>query len=316
MAPRGDKLIARYKKTYGIPAEANITEQMILDHWNLEKKLTVELLESTPENRWETFDACYTRLYKELGWLNQFSGRADPQPPRKRFRGWLELIGPPPKSIYEIGSGQGGLISFLADNGYHCKGTEITRERGENLVPQSYANLSWGVSDGIHLDEFEPADTYDVVVSDQVIEHLHPDDLDSHLRSVRGILKSGGRYIFNTPNKYTGPHDVSQVFKCNEPVGMHLKEYTCRELSEAARRAGFVSVRYGFVPRRFRIFLMALGAGRFAGPDEAGALFLRIVVVVERVLGIVRVARVRRLCATLCCKAGVFCSTISLVGEK
>lgn len=316
MEPRGKKLIARYKKTYGIPAEANITEQMILDHWDLEKRLTCQLLRSTPENRWDTFEECYTRLYTELGWLNQFSGEADPKSPQERFGGWLELIGTPPKSVYEIGSGQGGLISFLALNGYRCKGTEITRERGEKLTSQQYPNLSWGISDGVHLDEFEPPEAYDIVVSDQVIEHIHPDDLDCHLRSVRSILKSGGRYVFNTPNKYTGPHDVSQVFKRSEPIGMHLKEYTCRELYEAATRAGFVSVRYGFVPRRFRIMLMALGARKLAGPDEAGVLFLRAATLVEGFLAIVRPPGLRRLCAKICCKVGVFSGTISLVGEK
>lgn len=316
MAPRGKKLIARYKQTYAIPPGANITEQMILDHWKLEKQLTAELLRSKPENRWETFDRCYTRLYAELPWLNQFSNQADPRSPQERFGGWLELIGPPPKAIYEIGSGQGGLISFLARNGYDCKGTEITRERGEKLLRSSYANLSWGVSDGVHLDRFEPIESYDVVVSDQVIEHMHPDDLGSHLRSARAILKEGGRYLFNTPSKYTGPHDVSRVFKRSGAEGMHLREYTCRELVEAGTSAGFTEIRYGFVPRRFRILLMALGRGRFAKPDAVGVVFLRTVFSIERFLDTLSAPGLRRLCASLACKVGVFSETISLVAQK
>lgn len=43
MEPRGLELITRYKRTYSIPAEAEITEQMILDHWELERKLTKDL---------------------------------------------------------------------------------------------------------------------------------------------------------------------------------------------------------------------------------------------------------------------------------
>ena len=135
MEPRGDKLIARYKKTYSIPAEANITERMILAHWNLEKQLTLELLQSKPENRWDAFDHCYTRLYTELEWLNQFSGESDRKSPQEKFGRWLELIGPPPKSIYEIGSGQGGLISFLALNGYECKGKRLLAHAGKNFCP-------------------------------------------------------------------------------------------------------------------------------------------------------------------------------------
>ncbi|VBA58117.1 hypothetical protein LAUMK191_04371 [Mycobacterium attenuatum] len=316
MEPRGNKLIARYKKTYRIPAEATITEQMILAHWNLEKQLTQELLESDPADRWATFDRCYTRLYAELDWLNQFSGEADFATPHEKFSGWLELIGEPPKTIYEIGSGQGGLISFLAGCGYDCRGTEITRERGKKLISESPAKLSWGISDGVHLDEFEPAETYDVVVSDQVVEHIHPGDLDTHLRSVRTILKRDGHYIFDTPSRYTGPHDVSRVFNCAAPEGMHLKEYTCRELVESVRRAGFVSARYGFVPRRFRMLLTVLGVRKFARSDEAGMLFLRIVLWAERFLEILPTPALRRSCGKALGKLGVFSETISLVAGK
>lgn len=318
MEPRGKKLIARYKRVYSIPIEANITERMILDHWNLEKQLTSELRQSNPESRWATFDSCYTRLYTELDWLNQFTDGADSRSPQERFGSWLELIGPPPKRIYEIGSGKGGLISFLADLGYDCRGTEITRVRGEKLLSESpmSTNLSWGISDGVHLDRFEPPETYDVVVSDQVIEHLHPDDLESHLRSVQAILRKGGRYIFNTPNSYTGPHDVSRVFNRGEAEGMHLKEYTCREMIEIASSAGFGFMRYGLIPRRFRIVLTALGAKKFANSDRANILFLRSVLFSERIFSILPPPIFRPLCVKLFCALGLFSSTISLVAEK
>ncbi|KZS62568.1 SAM-dependent methyltransferase [Mycobacterium ostraviense] len=316
MEPRGNKLISRYKKTYGIPAEVHITEQMILAHWDLEKELTAELRQSNPEDRWDTFDHCYTRLYAELEWLNQFAGKADPQTPHEKFGRWLDLIGQPPKSIYEIGSGQGGLISYLAAGGYDCRGTEITCERGQQLIPESCANLSWGISDGVHLDAFEPPESYDVVVSDQVIEHIHPDDLDNHLRSVRTILKTGGKYIFNTPHRYTGPHDISRVFKCGEAAGMHLKEYTCRELVEAAERAGYRSTHFGFVPRRFRMMLTAFGVKRFAGPDATESLFLRTELLAEKFLRVLRAAALRHGCGKVFSKFGVFSETLSIVAEK
>ncbi|OOK80019.1 methyltransferase domain protein [Mycobacterium kansasii] len=168
----------------------------------------------------------------------------------------------------------------------------------------------------MHLDAFEPPETYDIVVSDQVIEHIHPDDLDSHLRSVRTILKGGGKYIFNTPHRYTGPHDVSRVFKCGEAAGMHLKEYTCRELVDAAQRAGYRSIRYGFVPRRFRLMLTASGVNRFAGPDAAGILFLRAEFLAERFLRVLSAPAVRRGCGKMLSAFGVFSETLSLVAEK
>lgn len=40
---------------------------------------------------------------------------------------------------------------------------------------------------------------------DQVVEHLHPDDLASHFKGVAAILKTKGRYIFATPHSSVGP---------------------------------------------------------------------------------------------------------------
>jgi hypothetical protein len=71
--PMGQELIDRYKKNYNIPTDAEITEEMILAHWELEKRLTKELLASNPENR-EVFERCYSTLYGELWWLNKFIG--------------------------------------------------------------------------------------------------------------------------------------------------------------------------------------------------------------------------------------------------
>jgi SAM-dependent methyltransferase len=238
--PRGRELILRYKQNYSIPEEADVSEEMILRHWELEKKLTRQLLDSRPENRWEVFDRCYSILYKELDWLNRLS--VEPStPPEAQYKGWVDLIGPAPKRIYEIGSGKGRMISYLASLGYECRATEITRERGEKHV-SAFPSLTWAISDGVHLDKFEQVNSYDVVVSDQVIEHLHPEDVVDHFKGVRKILKNKGRYIFAMPHKFFGPWDVSRIFKKSKPKGMHLKEYTVYETVKALRSAGFVRV--------------------------------------------------------------------------
>lgn len=239
--PRGWELIERYKKNYNIPTEAEITEEMILKHWEIEKSLTIELLESNPENRLEIVEKCYDKLYRELWWLNKFIGTDNKMLPSQLYKNWIELIGPPPKKIYEIGSGKAGLITFLASCGFECKATEITCERGKKYATESL-NLSWGNSDGINLDRFEPPDSYDVVISDNVIEHFHPDDLCEHFKNVFSILSKEGRYIFVTPHKHMGPTDVSIVFKRDKPIGMHLKEYTYSELKEKLEEAGFIDI--------------------------------------------------------------------------
>lgn len=240
--PRGQELIDRYKKNYNMPNDAEITEEMILRHWELEKRLTKELLAANPENRWEVFERCYSMLYSELWWLNQFIGTGSIMSSSQLYKKWVELIGNPPQKIYEVGSGKGEMITYLASCGFDCRATEITRERGQKYVSEQ-SNLSWGISDGVHLERFEAPNSYDVVISDQVIEHLHPDDVYEHFLGVLSILSSRGRYLFATPHRYAGPSDISRIFKCDRTRGMHLKEYTYQELKEKLEKAGFKDIR-------------------------------------------------------------------------
>jgi SAM-dependent methyltransferase len=306
MEPRGNELIARYKAVYSMGVEAPVTEEMILAHWELEKQLTQDLLSSTPQNRWETFDRSYTRLYSDLEWLNRSAGESRPTMRVSRdHEKWCTAIGSPPLALYEIGSGKGELITYLARKGFLCKATEVTRERGEKHLDAGVPNLSWGVSDGVHLERFESAASYDVVISDQVLEHLHPDDIEAHLRGVHQILKAGGRYIFRTPHRFSGPHDVSRVFKCDRPLGMHLKEYTHREFMTAVRQAGFKRAYYPFIPGR-----------NAAGKRFVGRLYLRVLVTVEDLLSLVPTHKMRRLCAELLRKLRLFSDNISLMAEK
>lgn len=236
--PRGQEPINRYRWNYGIAEDVSLTEEMIPTHWSLERRLTRELLASTRESRWATFERCYTTLYGELDWLNRLIGSTSTTPAADRYRHWGELVGTQPKCIYEVGSGKATMISYLAQLGHQCTATEITRERGAMHAVQ-HPNLRWTQTDGVNLAHFEPSNSFDFVISDNVIEHLHPDDLTLHLSGAREILKNGGKYLLAVPHRWFGPSDISRVFKYEIACGMHLKEYTYRELSKALRLAGF-----------------------------------------------------------------------------
>ncbi len=237
--PRGTELIARYRANYGLPPDSELTEAMVLEHWRLERLLTDELLASTPETRAAVFERCYSELYRSVPWLREGSGDAGTDRLAEQAA-WPLLIGPPPRDVYEVGSGDGSLARYLATVGYNCRATEITSERGDRTPERG---LTWSVTDGVKLDSFEAPGSFDAVISNQVIEHLHPDDLPVHLRSARALLRPGGRIAFATPHAYTGPHDISRVFALDAPRGMHLHEYTYRELAAALRQAGFTDIR-------------------------------------------------------------------------
>jgi len=255
--PQGDALLARYRSTYSIAHDAELTEQMVRRHWDLERRLTRELLASTVTERPQLFERCYTTLYRELPWLNEPT-LTDAQA-AEIYAGWPGCLGPPPSDVYEVGSGSGALARFLALRGYRCRASEITPERGQS-DDGSDRNPSWGPTDGVHLTRFEARASHDVVISNQVIEHLHPADLAEHLRSVAALLRPGGRYVFSTPHAYLGPSDVSAVFRRRRPEGMHLKEYTYRELCRALRDAGFCSLAAPLRGRPSRGYLTYLRA--------------------------------------------------------
>ena len=70
--------------------------------------------------------------------------------------------------------------------------------------------MTWGETDGVHLDMFKLPESYDAVISNQVIEHLHRDDLAIHFRAAWRVLRPGGRYVFATPHCTQG-HPTSRA---------------------------------------------------------------------------------------------------------
>lgn len=263
-------LLRRYRSNFAIPPSQPLTEAQVRRHLELERALTRELLASSPETRWETFERCYSRLYAELPWLNTA------QPPPHVLGDWPTLVGPPPRRVYEVGSGTGALARALADEGYSVVATDVTRERG--AAREADGRLQWSATDGVHLDRFAEAGRFDAVISDQVVEHLHPDDLEAHLRGALELLRPGGAYVLRTPHAFIGPSDVSRVFGFDRPVGMHLKEYTYAEIATAAAAAGFGALAAPFgLPGPLR---------RRLGLDvRVSSRYLRYLVAIERRVG-------------------------------
>lgn len=305
----GIELIDRYKKNYSIPEKVDITEAMIIGHYELEKCLAKQLVESTLENRWETFDRCYSTLYASLEWLNKYSGSDVALSPEKYFSDWPTIIGKPPKNIYEIGSGKGDLIKYLASFGYRCKATEITKERGQSFMPTN-SQIIWGTSDGVNLKEFEPINSYDVVLSNQVIEHLHPNDLNQHFQNCYEILRNNGRYIFTTPHKFAGSSDISRIFGSEKTCGMHLREYTYIELQDLLLKSGFKKIYATFsIPKKIQKYF------HFSIEPRISNFYLRYLIFIEQLLGLLNSQKKRRNVVDFL-KYPIFSPSIFIIAEK
>lgn len=301
--------VDRYRALYHFRSDAHIDPLRVASHWDLETSLARQIIESSPQTRWQVTERAYSELYEELEWHNDCWGDLEP----RDWADWLLVAGSEPLDIYEVGSGQGQLLRTLARSGHRCRGTDITSERGERYDPDGL--ISWGLTDGVHLNRYEPESSFDMVISHQVIEHLHPEDLATHLSSASSLLRPGGRYVMSVPHRLTGPHDVSEVFGLLDAEAMHLREYTWSELRRAARDAGFGQVSAASLSR-FGPAMARLGlpAERVSKPLAVGYLYAMIAL--ESLLGLAPNRRLQRDCSRRLKSARVFADNIFLVARK
>jgi SAM-dependent methyltransferase len=143
--------------------------------------------------------------------------------------------------VAELGPGRCEFAAALAPYAGRIYGVDVSK-LAENDVA---ANFEFVLTDGIHVPL--PDASIDVVISNQLMEHLHPDDAADQLKDIRRVLRPGGRYICVTPNRLSGPYDSSAYFDdlpcpvvdgAYQATGLHLKEYVNAELIELFRRAG------------------------------------------------------------------------------
>jgi SAM-dependent methyltransferase len=152
---------------------------------------------------------------------------------------FLELAGVlrAKSEILEIGSGTGNLLRRLIDEGHRARGVEINRE----LIAESrrwHGDLPIQAVDGIRLPF--PDASFDVVLSFDVFEHIP--DSDGHLAEVRRVLRPGGQYLMQTPNKWT--NIVFETIRWRSFTKFrtdHCSLHTLRELTARLRRHGFTA---------------------------------------------------------------------------
>lgn len=88
-----------------------------------------------------------------------------------------------------------------------------------------------------------PLGSIHIVFSNNLIEHLHPEDMMEQLQDIYNVLVPKGKYICATPHRFKGPDDISQYFDV-EATCFHLKEYTNNELYRIFKKTGFSKIQY------------------------------------------------------------------------
>lgn len=229
-------------------------------HYLIERELADRLRTAPDEVRRRLYPKVYDELFRRVPDHPQLAARSDPEALGRRrssVRWQLRFLRPAltlHTVFLEVGAGDCALsqrISGYVERVYALDvSEEIMRQKRQppNVVPI--------LSDGVSIPV--PEGSVDVAYSNQLMEHLHPRDAAEQLGNICRSLAPGGSYFCVTPNRCYGPGDVSAYFG-EEATGLHLKEYSVRELRRLFLDAGFREVRFYSGARGFYI-RMSYGA--------------------------------------------------------
>ena len=149
--------------------------------------------------------------------------------------------------IFDLGCGSGHLLVALAKEGYNVYGIDVS----EASVAEARRDLNpFARSDHVeHGDvlDYDPLTKFDVIVMDNVIEHLVPDETPDILAKCYEMLDREGYLVVLTPHSFSGPHDISKYFVPfgAKAEGFHLKEFSFTDMNQSLMHAGFQEV-WGF----------------------------------------------------------------------
>ena len=213
------------------------TPERLRAHYLVERELA-DRVRNAPD--WEARRAVFGHMYDDLferipDHPRRAAHRADTQAREDHIRWNLAQLKPylePGMTFLEVGAGDCALSARIAKEARQVYAVDIS-DQAQGQLP---ANLALVITDGRSIDV--PPGSVDLAFSDQLMEHLHPDDAIEQLRNIHRALKPGGVYLCVTPNRVYGPSDISAFFD-DEPRGFHLKEYTLPEILAIFRRAGF-----------------------------------------------------------------------------
>jgi SAM-dependent methyltransferase len=209
------------------------------EQYEIERGLAARLRQATAEERSTLYAEVYDELFRRVPHHPQLRRRFSEERERQVDRELYFLAPLLDKEVtfLEVGAGDLALSRRVAGMVREVHAVDVAAEI--TGLDHAAANLHTALTDGRHLPL--PDDSVVLAYSNQLMEHLHPDDAAEQVSELFRVLRPGGAYLCVTPNRLTGPWDVSRMFS-STPQGLHLREYSNRELAALLCEVGFEQV--------------------------------------------------------------------------
>lgn len=217
------------------------TFEQIKEHYEIERELAHKLRNASKQERSYLYSFLYDELYRRVPLHPQLTRKTSTQETKAVVKDQMRYISPfltKETTFLEVGPGDCALSFQVARVVKQVYAVDVSDEITKSLIKPP--NFKLILTDGTSIPV--SAKSVDVVYSNQLMEHLHPDDAFEQLENIYNALIPGGVYICTIPNRLNGPHDVSRYFD-EVATGFHLKEYTTFELSSLFRQVGFSRVK-------------------------------------------------------------------------
>jgi len=214
----------------------------IRKHYDIEKELASQLRHASKAERRTLYSSLYDELYRRVPDHQQLTRRSSPAETARSINSQIKFVKrflTHDMTFLEIGPGDCSLSLEIAKVTKRVFAVDVSGEIA-TVRASSPKNFQLILSDGCSIPV--PQNSVNVAYSNQLMEHLHPEDAAEQLENIYEALSVGGTYVCVTPNRLTGPHDISQHFD-SVATGFHLKEYTISELRALLKECGFRRIR-------------------------------------------------------------------------
>jgi SAM-dependent methyltransferase len=200
-----------FEQTYPLPTQAELTE-LYTTHYNFGGQR----------------DSLYTRLREWFlfSFANRLWVRLDGDVAFHRRRGTGRLL--------DIGCNEGRGLRIHASNGFLAEGLELN-ETAARVARDAGFKVQTCL-----LEDFRPAESFDVAVLSNVLEHsLEPRRM---LRDVHRILGRGGQVWISCPNSQSWLRRVFGRSWINWHVPFHISHFSAKTMRRLLEQTGFVDI--------------------------------------------------------------------------